>query len=391
MDESVAPPTKRWGRRTVGLGALFSTLFIGAALCTWLLITTVDEADESSVGPVPQVLLLTDQDRVSASYVIRFEKGSFTGPFGTTFTGPPKDLPVGVRVMQVTFRTEVPSSQIRWAILLNDDASLTEATAARGLGELAVSLPGTVLASSCPQAQAFQTRQVISGTVTADQDGRAEFDVHGGIADGVKYRPSGARTAVNVIQVLSPAPPASASSSGGCDVNLINWEQVGGLRWKTPTVTSGNVTVGGLGVDKVVESANPPLTNAGTLSWELQGPNSVTYTLLDSSDLRRRELYLLLAGATAGLAAASLIELLKVLIGTNQRSTQGQQGSIAVRQVPVGEMPRLPSVTPASARVGRGPRIGTSHRKLLAALTVGAAMGAWLARVARTLRGRPRD
>jgi hypothetical protein len=102
-----------------------------------------------------------------------------------------------------------------------------------------------------------------------------------------------------------------ASADGICTVNLVNWEQVGGIGWRTPTFGSGQVTIGSVPTGQYIESSNPPVVDAQTLAWNLDGPADVSYTLFDSNSQSSHELWLFLAGITAALGATLLVELVK--------------------------------------------------------------------------------
>jgi hypothetical protein len=127
----------------------------------------------------------------------------------------------------------------------------------------------------------------------------------------VHYPQSGERRAVNVLRIEAPAANNDATGSGGCHLNLINWEQVGGLDWRTPHVSGGSVLIGDVPAGQFVESANPALTDTQTLSWDLSGPASISYTLFDTSDQAHHEIYVFLGGVLAALAATLLVEVVK--------------------------------------------------------------------------------
>jgi hypothetical protein len=285
---------------------------IAAGVLTALFVHfSADTPSANFAVPSPQMVLLTDQSNASVTYSIAYYQGSVTSPGETQFGPADSVAPLGTRRM--TFRIHVApgTHQLRFAMLLNTDASMIEPTAIQGLGFIDATIPAGEIQSPCPSILSFDTTQVLSGVTDVDSTGEATIDVVGGVPGHVRYRSNGDRTPVNVLQMLPVAGDTGASAAGTCAVNLVNWEQVGGIGWQTPTFGSGQVTIGSVPAGQYIESSNPAVVDAQTLAWNLTGPADVSYTLFDSNSQSSHELWLFLAGITAALGATLLVEIVK--------------------------------------------------------------------------------
>ncbi len=293
------------------LGWLIAAVVAGGL--TALFIHLSEDAPSAHFAvPSPQMVLLTDQPNASVTYSIAYYQASVTNP-GRTLFGPADSVaPVGTRRM--TFRIHVArgTRHLRFAILLNRDASMTQPTAVKGVGFIDSTVPGGEIQSPCPSILSFGTAQVLSGVTDVDSTGMATVDVVGGVPGYVRYPSNGDRTPVNVLQMLPTAGDTAASTgAGACAVNLINWEQVGGIGWRTPKVGSGQVMIGSVPAGRFIESSNPPSVDAQTLSWNLDGPADVSYTLFDSNSQSSHALWLFWAGIAAAVGATIFVEFVK--------------------------------------------------------------------------------
>ena len=293
--------------------AILALLMLGSGIATWWTITslTTRPSAGSIVVPAPQMVVLTDRPSATVSYAIHFHSSSTTGPAGSSFKPPVGDMPVGVREIDLTIQAGQPQRDVRFVLLLNADAELENATSVYRLGDIAVTIPGSDIDSSCEAISTFRAKQVLSGIVKADDTGLAKVRLAGGVPPKVRYERSGVRTAVNVMQVLPASNVSPSGAQDGCNANLINWEQVGGIAWNSPILGAGSIDIADVNDGDFVESANPPLTNSRSLSWQFQGSVSVTYTIFHTDAQNSREVYLLITGAVAGLAGALLLEVLK--------------------------------------------------------------------------------
>jgi hypothetical protein len=386
---------------------VFLALMVAAVVATWEIVdqTTTEPPRHGSI-PNPQIVLLTDRLDVTVSYTIQYYAGSATGPAGTRFNPKADDLPTGVRNVQLTFQTAKPGQTIRYALLLNGDAVMTNATSVDRVGDIDVTTPGREVDSACTAIASFPTAQVISSTVTADQAGTARANLVGGIPETVRYERAGERTAVNVIQILPALGANPHGPTDQCNVNLVNWEQVGGIAWQSPKYGAGTIAVADVSAGAFVESSNPPIINARSLNWQLQGPASVTYTLFDTDVQSGHELALFVAGILAALAAALLVEVTKGIremfedgetqdeagdaaTGADYRTTNAlpEQSSEASQTQPERE-PR-----PQSSRilVRRNRNITPSRSLTETALLIGAAvLAAWVTTRIRFKRAQTR-
>jgi hypothetical protein len=303
-----------------------------SGLATYLLVASVaDRHASGALVPDPEMVILTDQPAASANYSIKYSSRSFTSPGQSSLQAGGEPTPLGVREVDLTFRIRPSARQLRYALLLNDDAAVYNATAAQGFGNLEATSPGDELASPCPSISSFQTAQVLSGVIPVDAAGEAQVKVLGGIRRTLRYPEADERVRVSVLTILPPTGDATptASAETRCGVQLPEWEQIGGRTWFTPMLGTGYVNVGQVPAGDIVESANPPVANPTKLVWILHGPSSVSYTLLDTSAQSDDTFRLTLAGIAAALAASILVALIApylrssdpepVPVGTSER------------------------------------------------------------------------
>jgi hypothetical protein len=328
--------------------------FLGVALsglATYLLVASVaDRHASSATVPDPEVVALTDHPGARASYSIEYSSGSFTSPGQSSLEAGGEPTPVGVRELDLTFHVRSGTRQLRYALLLNSDASVYHATAAEGFGNLEATSPGSALSSPCPSIASFHTAQVLSGVVPVDAAGEAQVKVLGGIRRTVHYPEADERVRVSVLTLLPPTGDAPGpSTETRCTVALPEWEQIGGRTWFTPTLGTGYVNVGQVPAGDIVESANPPVANPAKLAWVLHGPSSVSYTLLDTSQQNDDTFRLTLAGITAALAASILVALIAPFL---QSSATAPEPDVAnTDAVPAREVSIVSSPPKATARI----------------------------------------
>ena len=295
--------------------------------------------------------MLTDQPGARASYSIEYSSGSFTSPGQSSFEAGGESTPVGVRELDLTFHLLSGPRQLRYALLLNTDASVYNATAAQGFGNLEATPPGRELSSPCPSINSFHTAQVLSGVIPVDAAGEAQVKVLGGIQRSVHYPEADERIRVSVLTFLPPIGDApSSSDETRCTVAVPEWEQIGGRTWFTPTIGTGYVNVGQVPAGDIVESANPPVANPGKLAWVLHGPSSVSYTLLDTSRQNDDTFRLTLAGITAALAASILVALIAPYL---QRTATGPEvpDSASALATAAGDVSRVSPTSKPRARI----------------------------------------
>ncbi len=294
--------------------AAMTVCLIGAvgagALAMWFVHLSEDTPSANFTVPSPQMILLTNQPSASVVYNIGYYQGSFTEPGETQFSAPDSIAPTGTRDMTFTFHVKPGVHLLKFAVLLNSDASMTDATQTQGLGYLDDTVPTGLgeIESPCASVQSFDTAQVLSGVANVDSTGEAIVDIVGGIPNYVQYPSNGDRTPVNVIQML---PNAGDTAAGTCAANLVNWEQVGGVAWQTPTYLSGQVMIGSVPAGRYIESSNPAVVDAQTLEWDMEGPADVSYTLFDSDVESSHEIWLFWAGIAAAFGATLVVEVIK--------------------------------------------------------------------------------
>ncbi len=297
----------------VALICLVAALASGG-LTVLFLHRSEDSPSANFAVPSPQMVLLTDQPNASATYSVAYYQGSLTSPGETQYLPADSVAPVDTRRMTFRIHVALRTQHLRFAILLNDDASMTEPTAVQGLGFIDSTVPGGLgeIQSSCSSIQSFKTAQVLSGVTDVDSTGGATVDVVGGVPASVRYPSNGDRTPVNVLQMLpSAADTAASTRPEACTANLAAWEQVGSIGWRAPTLRSGQVAIGSVPAGQYIESSNPPTVNAQSLLWNLQGPADVSYTLFNSNSQSSHALWLFWAGITAALGATLFVEFVK--------------------------------------------------------------------------------
>jgi len=69
--------------------------------------------------------------------------------------------------------------------------------------------------------------------------------------------------------------------------------------------------IGSVPAGRFIESSNPPSVDAQTLSWNLDGPADVSYTLFDSNSQSSHALWLFWAGIAAAVGATIFVEFVK--------------------------------------------------------------------------------
>lgn len=300
------------------LAAMLACLIgaVGAgALTLWFIHLSNDAPSANFTVPSPQMILLTNQPGAAVAYNIGYYQGSFTEPGETQFGAPDSIAPTGTRDMTFTIHVKPGVRLLKFAVLLNRDASMTDATQTQGTGFLDDTVPTGQgeIESPCASVQSFDTAQVLSGIAKVDSTGDAIVDIVGGIPNFVQYPSNGDRTPVNVIQML---PNAGETAAGRCAANLVNWEQVGGVAWQIPSYLSGQVMIGGVPAGQYIESSNPSVVDAQTLRWDMEGPADVSYTLFDSNAQSSHEIWLFLAGIAAAFGATLVVEVIKGSVET---------------------------------------------------------------------------
>lgn len=283
----------------------------GAFLALWFVQLSEGAPAENFTVPSPQVVFLTNQPGATVTYSVTYYQGSYTEPGQTIYTGPDSDTPLNTRALTFVVHVSPRAGQLKFALLLNRDAAMTDASATRGVGYIDSTVPGGAIQSSCPSLYSFSTNQVLSGVTDVNSTGDADISLVGGIPSYVHYPNNGDLIPVNVLQMLPTGGGSSNSGASACSVNLINWEQVGGVSWETPAYGSGQVSIGSVPPGLYIESANPPTVDAQTLSWNLQGAADVSYTLFDSDSQSADAIWLFWAGVVAAFSATMLVEFIK--------------------------------------------------------------------------------
>jgi len=309
--------------------ALASMLTFGGV--AFLLLAMTAEKEPNERPPQPEAVILTNAAGTEVTYAINYYTSSETHSGISTYGTQDQATPINTRVITLNFHGSIPNAKLNWVIIVNNDAVMTQAIADQARGLVQVTQPGASVSASCPGLDGFAAAQVLSGQATLDQDGNASASVVGGVSPGVHYPRMGERTVVNVISVL-PASPKNPSGRE-CEVTLNGWDQVNGELWRTPHLTGGVVRVGEVPVGSFVESANPPIGDPRRLSWQLQGPADISYTLFDSAQQGQHERRLFYAGAAVALAATLLVETVKaalqVAYSSEERSTASIRRSLS--------------------------------------------------------------
>lgn len=293
--------------------ARFLTCIVAMALCALGAVLALQQSfDTGKAGPYPnpQLVLMVNKPGVSVQYNIAYSRGSYTGPGQTTFSSARQSLPLGVRDVTLSFTAPRNVFQLGYALLLNSDARVYNATSPYGFGTVASTPPGTVLSSACPDVANFQTAQVLSGTTPVFRGGHAEVSVIGGIQRGLTYPEQNDRLDVSVMSLVPSAADGLASPGRErCAIAVPDWDQIGGQRWYTPAVGRGEVDIGALPGGYSVENANPSLASPAALDWTVQGPVPISYVLLDSHRQHTDATWALFAGTLAALAVSFLAAL----------------------------------------------------------------------------------
>jgi hypothetical protein len=306
------------GRRNKSLKIAVSVMLLCFFLCLiagFLALKFVQYSQGVPVAnftvPSPQMILLTNQPNATVTYTVSYYEGSYTEPGQTLYYGPDSDTPLNTRGLTFDIHVSPHAGPLKFALLLNHDAAMVNATGTQGLGYVDNTAPGEEIQSSCPSLYSFATTQVLSGVVDVDSTGDASISLVGGVPSYVSYPNNGDLIPVNVLQMLPTGGSSLNFGASVCSVNLVNWEQVGGEPWVTPTYGGGQINIGTVPAGLYIESANPPTVDAQTLTWNLQGPADVSYTLFDSGSQSADAIWLFWAGVAAAFSATMFVEFVK--------------------------------------------------------------------------------
>ena len=273
----------------------------------------------------PQVLLITNEQHVTANVQVAYYSGGYTSNIGvlTLQGGHPGTFPVGIRYISITFSGGQPGTTLQYALLLNHDAesntSGLPAANSRGLPQNPISVGSSGInfnyTGNCLLPENTLFTQVMFAGVPVSSDGSADTQIAGKVVNPHPYLATGSTDIVNVMEFLPTASAmVTAGASKGCSWLFPNSPYLGGVRWYSPATLAGSVNIGSLQSDYTVQSATPTLEDLSTLYWEFSGPTAINYILIDNSVAGQASDNLFLAGVFAAVAAGFAVEFLKSCI-----------------------------------------------------------------------------
>src|SRR6266496_749831 len=148
----------------VALICLVAALASGG-LTVLFLHRSEDSPSANFAMPSPQMVLLTDQPNASATYSVAYYQGSLTSPGETQYLPADSVAPVDTRRMTFRIHVALRTQHLRFAILLNDDASLTAPTVAQGPTLSVLTVPPRLdeIPSASSIIQPLKPAQLLSG------------------------------------------------------------------------------------------------------------------------------------------------------------------------------------------------------------------------------------
>lgn len=261
----------------------------------------------------PNMLLLTSQHGIIARVNVNYFKSYQSTPEGMSFGSPSDSLPTGSREIQIQFSGGKPASSLQYSVLLGKNGA--EANPVGQQNEQIFSgTPGGTDASDCVSSQTVGIVQVLYGVLRLDAQGRGVVTTVGKLIDQHAFLKEGASYVVGVIDVNSPITDLGSSGPGDTCI-FPDWPYLGGVLWYSPTNLSGEVSIGQVASNYNVTSSNPSLTDLSSLSWQINGPTSINYTMIDDTIGRQQLIESFGAGVVAALAAALAVETAKNVIG----------------------------------------------------------------------------
>jgi hypothetical protein len=257
----------------------------------------------------PDMLLLTSERAVAVNVVVSYFQWYQSTAEGLTYGPEAGSLPTGVREVQLQFLNGKPDSTLQYSVLLGRNGTENDPVGLQN-EQIFSGTPGGTYSSDCVNTQTAGIFQVIYGKVHLNMQGQAAVITVGKLVNQHAYLEDGASDDVGVIDVNSPITALSASGPGGTCI-FPDWPYLGGVLWYSPSSLGGEVSIGPVANEFNVSSSNPPLTDLSSLSWQINGPTSVNYTLTDNNDVHRQLRDSFIAGVLAALAAALFVEAAK--------------------------------------------------------------------------------
>jgi hypothetical protein len=282
--------------------AAYAILFVISGIGAFFLFQ-LSSPQQHQVGNdvTPDLLLLTSQRSVNVYLTVKYLSHSYSFPAGT-------------RVIQMQFYGGAPHSTLQYSVLLGSNGAETNPVGSLNQ-EFFSGTPGGNSGSDCISPQISGLVQTLYGKVRLDGQGAATVTSSGTLLNQHAYLEEGSNDVVGVIAINSPITELAAG--GGADETCIfpEWPYLGGVLWYPPSGLTGEVLVGQITSGYDVTSSNPALTDLSTLSWQINGPTAISYTLTNDSAAHRQLVESFLAGVVSALAAALLVETAKNAIG----------------------------------------------------------------------------
>lgn len=300
-------------------------------------------SSQQSIGNdiTPQLMFILNERQVALQLQINYYSDYYPSAEELGFGDASGALPTGDREIQMQFIGGKPRSELQYAILLGQGAAESDPIAQQS-EILFTGNPGSVIDADCTSPQTMGVTQVLYGRVMLDSQGNGSVDTIGRLGDQHGYLSDGTNNVVGLLDIVPPVtdiePPGHLGQ--GCMLRLPDWPYLGGILWYSPSELSGEVTVGPVGANYRVDSAIPALANSSTLSWTINGPTAINYTLTNTALESLQANKAFWAGIFAALAAAFAVEVVNSVIGVI--GLTAPEGS--------GEMPALTDVKSTAGR-----------------------------------------
>jgi hypothetical protein len=326
---------RSWKQQRRLIVYMFLAIIFGAGgFLLFEVSTPVAQAPRSN--PRVTMLLLTNEHHVAVTLTINYFRGYISTADGLSYDAFTGTFPTGAREVGLNFSQGRPGRVLSYALLLSSGAAEINPIAQQSK-ELLSGNPGSTISSNCGSIANLDISQVLFGEVRLNPFGAGSVDTVGTLRSQHAYETTGEESAVNLLQIASPAPGSQQpSSSGPCLFS--NWPYLGGYPWYAPHRIAGQISVGPVGNGYTVSSSNPALGDASELSWSVDGPTSVNYILTNTALVHRQQLEAFGAGAAVAVAATFFVEVIKMLNGDGGSSDDGKtpEGSTDAKHGQIG-------------------------------------------------------
>lgn len=289
------------------------------------------QSSESSQQPrgsdlTPQVMFMISERQVALQLEINYYTSYYPSAEELGFGNLSGSLPTGNREIQMQFIGGRPGSELQYTVLLGQGAAESDPIAQQN-EMLATGSPGSMISANCTSPQTMGVTQVLYGRVRLDSQGDGSVDTIGRLSNQHAYLSDGTANVVGLLDIVPAVTDmeSPADFTQGCV--FPDWPYLGGVLWYSPAELSGEVTVGPVGGNYSVDSAIPTLSNLSSLSWTINGPTAINYTLTDTALASHEAREAFWAGVLAALAAGFAVEVVNSAVEVFESRNAGESAA----------------------------------------------------------------